>query len=97
MRTTQFYPFRVIFRTRRKKPRGVALIADIHTFAHIRKRFRSKGGRGHISLRIVQGQEGQAMAEYAVILAFVAAVLILVLSSLGGAVAQLFNEAVSQF
>lgn len=37
------------------------------------------------------------MAEYAVILAFVAAVLILVLSSLGGVVAQLFNSAVSQF
>jgi len=37
------------------------------------------------------------MAEYAVILAFVAAVVVVVLTSLGGAAAQLFNEAVSQF
>ena len=86
----------MIFRTRRKNARGVALIADIHTFGHIRKRLRSKGGRGHISLRIVHGQDGQAMAEYAVILGLIAATLVLVLSSLGGTTAQLFDRLVSQ-
>jgi Flp pilus assembly pilin Flp len=86
----------VIFRRTRKKPRRVALIADIHTFVHIRKHHCSKGGRGHISLRIVRGEDGQAMAEYAVILGLIAATLVLVFSSLGAAALQLFNAAVSQ-
>ncbi len=36
------------------------------------------------------------MAEYAVILGLIAATLVLVLSSLGGATAQLFDKLVSQ-
>jgi Flp pilus assembly pilin Flp len=85
----------VIFATRRKKAPGVALIADIHTFAHIRK-CRSKGGRGHTSLRIVRGEDGQAMAEYAVILALVAGALILAYTSLGETSVRLFDSVVSQ-
>jgi len=90
------YLFRVIFRTRRKNPRAVVLIADIHTFGDIRKRLRSKGGRGHFSLRIVRGEDGQAMAEYAVILALIAATLILTYSLLGETTAHLFDSVVSQ-
>lgn len=95
---TEFYAylFRVIFRAARKNPSRVVLIADIHTFGDIRKRLRSKGGRGHFSLRIVRGEDGQAMAEYAVILGLIAATLILTYSTLGETTARLFESVVSQ-
>ena len=95
-RQSYSYLYRVIFRTRRKNVRAVVLIADIHTFAHIGKRLRSKGGRGHFSFRIVRGEDGQAMAEYAVILGLIAATLILTYSTLGETTARLFESVVSQ-
>ena len=41
-------------------------------------------------------QEGQAMVEYAAILGLIAATLVLVVSSLGGTTAHLFDQVVSQ-
>jgi Flp pilus assembly pilin Flp len=72
------------------------LIAVIETFSHIRRRSRSKGGVEHRTIFRIAREEGQAMVEYAVILALVAATLVLVFSSLGGTAANLFDQVVSQ-
>jgi Flp pilus assembly pilin Flp len=72
------------------------LLADIHTFGHSRKTRRSKGGTEHITTRILR-DEGQAVVEYAAILALVAALLVFAFSSLGAATVHLFDEVVSQW
>jgi len=59
-----------------------------------------KGGRSHQHDRIVCGsaaERGQAAAEYAVILALVAAALIATYQLFGNAVVALYNTVVSAF
>jgi len=59
-----------------------------------------KGGRSHRHVRIVRGsaaERGQAAAEYAVILALVAAALIATYQLFGNAIVALYQLAVSAF
>jgi Flp pilus assembly pilin Flp len=86
----------VIFRTWRKRTDRTALIAVINAFGLNRRRIRSKGGGRHRTIFRVVREEGQAMAEYAVILGLVTATLVLVFSSLGATTVHLFDEVVSQ-
>jgi Flp pilus assembly pilin Flp len=90
------YPFRVIFPGARKRRPARPLIAGINVFADIRIRLCSKGGEGHRAILLAVRDEGQAMAEYAVVLGLVAAVLVFAFSSLGAATVHLLDGLVSQ-
>ena len=81
---------------RRKRTNRGLLLAVINTFALIRKQFRTEGGGGYRTMIRIVREDGQAVAEYAVILALVAAVLVFTYSSLGAATVRLLNTVVSQ-
>jgi len=86
----------VILRTRPKETNCGLLLAVINAFAFIRKQLRTEGGGGHRTMIRIIREDGQAVAEYAVILALVAAVLVFTYSSLGAATVRLLNTVVSQ-
>ena len=86
----------MIFRTTRKRRADPSLIAVINAYGLNRKRTCSNGGGRHQAIFRVGREEGQAMAEYAVILGLVTAALVFVYSSLGATTVHLFDEVVSQ-
>jgi len=53
--------------------------------------------RSAVVWRALGPEDGQAMAEYGIILALIAAVVIVTLVAFGGAVTNLFNTVVSAF
>jgi Flp pilus assembly pilin Flp len=79
----------------RKKPRIPPLLAGISAMNSITDV--KGGGTHHTIVRGLAAQEGQAMAEYAVILALVVAGAIAGYQLLGGAVLGLFNAVVTTF
>ena len=87
----------MIFRTTRKRRADPSLIAVINAYGLNRKRTCSNGGGRHQAIFRVGREEGQAMAEYAVILGLVTATLVLVFSSLGATTVHLFDQVVSKF
>jgi len=79
----------------RKKPRIPPLLAGISATNHISNV--KGGGTHHTIVRGVAAEEGQAMAEYAVILALVVAGAVAGYQLLGGAVVGLFKAVVTAF
>lgn len=79
----------------RKKGRGRSISVAISTadsYTHQRG-----GSRRTIVLRATAQQDGQAMAEYAVILALVTLVAAAAYALLGGPVASLYDQVVTAF
>ena len=92
---TTSYPFGVIFRTSRKKPRSPSLSVRINTtdsYLH------EEGGRSNNTIvRRANAEQGQTMAEYSIILALVALVAVAAYELLGGPVAALYERVVTTF
>jgi Flp pilus assembly pilin Flp len=89
------YPLGVIFRNVRKKVLGDSLshaICTTGTYPDVR------GGRSDNTIvRRAAGERGQAMAEYAVILALVTIVAVAAYQLLGGPIARLYDGVIASF